>query len=297
MRASHIALAVLIAAIWGINFVAIHVGLQQLSPQLLCMVRFLGASMPALFFIKRPAVPFWMIAGYGLTMFALQFIFLFIGMHLGITPALSSLLMQLQVFFTIFLAYLFLQEQPRKTQIFGALVSFSGIVLVGLHLDSPISLLGFMSVIIAAFSLSVGNLISKKIGCVNMFALVVWGSFVAWIPLFLLVMVTDGLFATLTTIRHLSFESTGALFYITYISTVVGYVGWSGLLSKYPTIMVAPFRLLVPMFAFLGSAFFLPEPLQSWKLTSAALVITGLCINLLVPRFIILRSQALPQEQ
>src|SRR3990167_1599752 len=153
MRASHIALAVLIAAIWGINFVAIHVGLQQLSPQLLCMVRFLGASMPALFFIKRPAVPFWMIAGYGLTMFALQFIFLFIGMHLGITPALSSLLMQLQVFFTIFLAYLFLQEQPRKTQIFGALVSFSGIVLVGLHLDSPISLLGFMSVIIAAFSL------------------------------------------------------------------------------------------------------------------------------------------------
>jgi O-acetylserine/cysteine efflux transporter len=42
--------------------------------------------------------------------------------------------------------------------------------------------------------------------------------------------------------------------------------------------------LLVPVFGFTASTLLLDEPLQSWKLIAAVLVIGGLCINLFGPR-------------
>jgi len=75
-----------------------------------------------------------------------------------------------------------------------------------------------------------------------------------------------------------------------YPTTLFGFAAWSWLLSKYPASMVAPFTLLVPIFGILSSAIFLGEPLQSWKLLAAALVISGLCINLVVPRLMMRNS-------
>ncbi|OGT56675.1 MAG: acetylserine transporter [Gammaproteobacteria bacterium RIFCSPHIGHO2_12_FULL_42_10] len=287
MRFYHLALALLVSAIWGLNFVVIHYGLKEISPQLLCMSRFAGASFPAIFFIKKPKAPFKLIILYGLVMFAIQFTLLFFGMQLGVSPSLSSLLMQTQVFLTIFLAFLFLGEKANHWQLLGAVVSFSGIVLVGRHIDGHLSLLGFILIIAAALAWSIGNLISKKIGQVNMFSLVVWGSFIAWIPLFLMSLYTEGLSDMIHIFTHLSWVSIIAVLYTTYLSTVVGYVSWNWLLSKYDAAVIVPFTLLVPIFAFLGATLLLREPLQPWKLIAATLVVTGLCISLLAQRLIL----------
>jgi len=280
-------LAILIAAIWGFNFIAICYGLQQISPELLCLSRFLGASLPAIFFIKRPPVPFRMIILYGLVMFALQFICLFFGIKAGMTPGLSSLLMQTQAFITMFLAFIFMGERPSRWQLVGAGVSFSGIILVGAHLDSHMTVLGFMLVIIAAISWSIGNIVSKKIGKVNMLSLVVWSSFVACFPLLLMSLYMDGIDQIIYSAQHISWASAVSIIYITYLSTVVAYVGWSWLIVKYPAAVVAPFMLLVPIFAMLSSIVFLNEPMQLWKLVAAALVVMGLGINLIAPRLMV----------
>src|SRR5690554_3771069 len=94
-------------------------------------------------------------------------------------------------------------------------------------------------------------------------------------------------------IQHLSGESFVAILYITYCSTLVGYIGWRWLLSLYPAMVVAPFAMLVPIFSFLSSALFLHEPLQPWKLTAATLVMLGLGINLLAPRLIAVEEATL----
>ncbi len=113
MPFSHLLLALLVVFVWGINFIFVKLSLEEFSPLLLCAVRFLLASVPAVFFIKPPAVPFKIIAGYGLIMFALQFALLFIGLRVGMTPGVASLLMQVQVFFSMFFAIIFLGEQPQ----------------------------------------------------------------------------------------------------------------------------------------------------------------------------------------
>jgi 16S rRNA (guanine527-N7)-methyltransferase len=48
MRPAHLALAVLVAAIWGLNFVVIEVGLEDFPPLLLSALRYALAALPLL---------------------------------------------------------------------------------------------------------------------------------------------------------------------------------------------------------------------------------------------------------
>ena len=127
MPLKHILLALLVVVIWGVNFIFVKLSLDECSPLLLCALRFLLASVPAVFFIRPPAIPFKIVALYGMFMFAIQFSLLFLGMHVGMTPGMASLIMQVQVFFSLFFGAVFLNEKPNAWQIIGALVSFSGI--------------------------------------------------------------------------------------------------------------------------------------------------------------------------
>lgn len=284
MQISHLLLALLVILVWGFNFVAIKVGLIGLPPLLLCCARFFLTSIPAIFFIKKPNASWKMIISYGLIMFALQFALLFMGMYAGVTPGLASLLLQVHVFFSTFLALLFFQEKLHGWQVGGALLSFTGIGLIGFHLGGTITPIGFILVIAAAASWGAGNIISKKIGKVNMVSLVIWGSLIAWPPLLLLSLLVEGPSAITQSLTHLNWSSGGSVLYITYLSTLFGFGVWSWLLHHYPVSTVAPFTLAVPVLAMVSSMLVLGEPLQPWKIYSGAMILGGLCINLLGPR-------------
>ena len=284
MQFLHLALAILVVVIWGFNFVVIQVGLQEIPPLLLCFSRFFLTSIPAIFFIKRPQIPFKMLLLYGLTMFALPFSLLFLGMHTGLSASLASLLLQTQAFFTIFLALLFFKEKMHLLQSIGACIACLGMLIVGLNLGQSITLSGLILVIAAAFAWGLGNIISKKIGKVNILSLVIWGSLIAWPLLLTTSLLTDGIDKILYTLEHLSWLSGGTVLYITYLSTLIGFIIWSFLIRHYPLGTVAPFTLLVPIIGFISSFLVLGEPLESWKILAGLLVILGLAINIIGQR-------------
>ncbi|MFI4918764.1 MAG: EamA family transporter [Legionellales bacterium] len=293
MPIAHLLLAGLVVIIWGVNFLFVKLGLEEISPLLLCAMRFFFASIPAVFFIKLPRVSFRIVALYGLVMFALQFSLLFMGMNVGMTPGMASLIMQVQVFFSMFLAVVFLGEQPSLWQVVGALVSFMGIGLVAMHFDSNISLWGFILILAAAAAWGFGNLITKKLHATDLIAVIVWGSFVAAFPMLLLALLIEGPSSFIDTYEHLTWRGVGSLLYIVYASTWIGYGVWNWLMSRYPVGVVAPFTLLVPVVGILSSVLLLGEPFQLWKLISCLLVIGGLCINLISAR--LLRSRAVAE--
>ncbi|MBA2709772.1 MAG: EamA family transporter [Tatlockia sp.] len=276
----HLLLAFLVVIIWGINFIFVKFALLEISPLLLCALRFILASIPAIFFIKPPAIPFKLIAMYGLIMFALQFSFVFIGMHAGMTPGMASLIMQTQVFFSMFFAAFFLGEKTNLWQVIGAIVSFIGIGLVAFHFDASISLLGFVCILGAAASWGLGNLITKKTRQISMIALVVWGSFIASLPMIFLALLFEGTESIRSNIQQLSWLGLSSVLYIVYISTWIGYGVWNWLLSRHSVGTVVPFTLLVPVVGILSSVIILGEPFQLWKLGACLLVISGLFINL-----------------
>ncbi len=132
----------------------------------------------------------------------------------------------------------------------------------------------------AAVSWGIGNLLAKKMGKMNVISLIAWSSFIAWPPLFFIALTVDGPHQFIYGFTHLSFLGIIAITYIVYPTTLFGFAMWSWLLHRYPVSVIAPFTLLVPIFALLSSMLLLHESMQWWKFVASALVITGLIINL-----------------
>ncbi len=285
MPFSHVLLALCVIAIWGINFVVIQIGLRELPPIFLTFLRFFFAAFPAVFFIKRPQIPFKMLFSYAMLMFTLDFAFLFSGMYAGVSSGIASLTLQTQVFFTAILAMIFLKEKLTPWQILGALVAFCGIGLVAINTGGDVNTLGLLLVEFAALSWAGGNLVSKKIGKVDMFSLVVWGSLVAWPPLLLLSFILEYGQWSVESILNVSWLTIGSVAYLVYPVTLFGSAIWSWLLSRHAASTVAPFTLLVPIFGFSSSALILGEGMQGWKIGAGFLIVFGLVINLYGGRF------------
>ena len=279
MKPRDIFLALLVVSIWGFNFVVIKIGLQHLPPILFTALRFIFAALPLVFFVERPRIPFRLLAGYGMFQFALQFTLLFSGMKLGFPPGLASLVIQLQVFFTMGLAVLLLGEHARVTQILGALIAFAGMGLVALNLDAKPTVIGFVLVVAAGLCWASANILTKKIGSVNPLALVAWGSLVASPPLVLASWLIEGTAAWSQALADMNWVSAGAVLFQSYPNTILGFGIWAFLLRKYPAAAVAPFPLLVPVTGMASAALVLSEPLQWWKIAAGVLVLTGLALN------------------
>lgn len=281
----HLLLALLIVTIWGCNFVAIKLALHDLPPLLLCTVRFVFVAFPAVFFLPRPAVTRRQLLTYGFTMFAGQFAFLFLGMKLGLSAGLTSLILQFQVFVTLALAIGVLKERLHAAQIAGALVAIAGFAIVARHTGGDVTIAGLVCVLLAAVSWGFGNFTSKQLGRVNPLALVAWGSLVVPLPMAAASLVFEGPALIAHSLTHLGGPAILGTAYIVYISTLVAYSLWSWLLARHPASTISPFALLVPVFGLLSSALVLGEPLPAWKLQAGAFVLAGLALNVFGPRF------------
>jgi O-acetylserine/cysteine efflux transporter len=279
MTPKDLLLALLVIVVWGLNFVVIKVGLHGMPPMLMGALRFLLAAFPAILFVRRPQVPLrWMLA-YGMTISLGQFAFLFYAMYVGMPAGLASLVLQSQAFFTLFFAALFLGERLRGSNLFGLLVAASGLVLIGLQGGQAMTLAGFALTIAAASMWALGNVVTRKLGKVNLVGLVVWGSLIPPLPFLALSLWLEGSELISQSLRTLGLDSMLVLAYLAFGATILGYGLWSRLLSRYPASQVAPFSLLVPVVGISSSALLLGERLGALQMVGAALVMAGLLIN------------------
>jgi O-acetylserine/cysteine efflux transporter len=275
-------LALLVMAVWGTNFVVIKFALGVLPPLLFATLRFM-LVVPALFFLKRPAVPLWHLAAYGVLIGAGQFGLLYIAMTGFISPGLASLVLQTQVVFTIGLSMIFTGERIRAYQIGAVLLAGAGIVVIATHAHGSATPLGLTLAIGAAFSWAAGNVVARLGGRVNMLAYVAWSSLFSVPPLIALSLLFEGPAAIATGLSHLDAVVLGAVVWQSVGNTLFGYSLWAWLMSRHPAATISPMALLVPVFGMSASAWLLGEPLQDWKLAAAAFVLGGLAVNFFWP--------------
>lgn len=286
-KPTHLLAGVIIVLIWGCNFTAVSFGLEEQPPLTLTFLRFAFSAIPMVFFVKRPELPWYSLAAYGISIFALQFTFLFSGMNAGVSAGLASVVLQLAVFITIGLATLFLGERPHPSQWLGALIGFAGVCLIALHQGTDATLPGLALLLAGALCWSSGNIMAKGFRQpVDALALVAWGSLAAAPFQLLLALGLEGPARLLSSLQHASWISVAAVAYLAWLSTLVGYGLWSHLLRHYPAGTVAPLSLLVPIIGLTASALVLGERLQGWKLMATLLVLLGLSINLFGARLL-----------
>ena len=287
MKPAHILLTLAVVVVWGVNFIVMKAGLEVLPPLLFTLLRFLFAAVPLVFFVRRPAVPLRLITAYGLSQFAIQFALLFGGMKLGMPAGLSSLVIQLQAFFTIGLAALMLGERPRMAQLIGAAIALAGMGLVAIHIESRTTLIGLAMVIAGGVSWAFGNIYTKRIAMfaqasgtrVEALQIVAWGSLVAVPPIALVSLMVEGPESIRNALAAIDWRIAAAVLFNAYATTIFGFGAWSVLMRRYPTATVAPFTLLVPIVGMASAAIFLGETMHWWALVAGALVLAGLAIN------------------
>jgi O-acetylserine/cysteine efflux transporter len=279
-------LALFVVTVWGVNFVAIRWGVDEVAPLLMTALRYTLAALPAVFFIRRPAVSLPVLAGYGFAIGVAQFGLLFMSIKLGMPAGLSSLVMQLQAFFTIGLAVAFLGERPKPAQWLGAAIAFGGIAVIAFERLAGAALVPFLMTIAASFFWGVGNIVTKRAGKIDMLAFVVWSSLVPPIPLFVLSLLFEGPGAVPAAMQNLTWVGSGSLLFVAYAATLFGYGIWSMLLSRYPAGLVAPLSLLVPIVGIVSASLLLGETISGIEIAGSALVFAGLLINVFGPRLL-----------
>jgi len=277
-------LALLVVIIWGINFVFIRWGVQEVPPLFLTGLRYVAAALPAVFFVRRPAVSLPILIGYGLAIGVAQFGLLFMAISLGMPSGLASLVMQLQAFFTFALAFLFLGERINRFQLLGAVIAFTGIAVIALERLELHVLLPLLMCVLAAFFWGVANVATKKAGRIDMFGFVVWASLVPPIPLFALSLLIEGPGAIGQGLTHMSGLGFASIAFNGYAATLMGFGLWSYLLSRYPASTIAPFSLLVPVAGMISAALLLGEGITGLEVAGSVLVFVGLLVNVFGPR-------------
>ena len=294
------ALAVLVTFIWGVNFTFIAWGLESFPPLMLTALRFFFTAVPLVFFLKPPKFNRTLLI-YAIGTFVMQYAFVFTAMHLGASAGLTALLLQIQIFITVLLAYFILGEAVSRMQIIGMLVGVLGLSVIALNLGGDMPLAGFVCILIAAIGWSFGNIASKqastqatqqgsdgaiipsntgsnKASALSALALVVWGGLIACVILTLSSLIFETEAWQLATFTEASLKSWLSLGFIVYVSTLIGFGLWAHLLSQNTASKVMPFALLVPVFGMTTSVLLTGEVVTWWKMLAMILILSGLVL-------------------
>ena len=279
MRGRDMALAIATSVVWGFAFPAIKFGLQDFSAPQLTALRFIVALLP-IFFVRRPRVPWTDIVLIGLTLFTGQFLLMFFAYEAGLPPGLASVTQQIQVFFTVLLAAVFLGDHPTRRQIAGMAVAFAGLALIAFTTGGDLKLTALGLGLAAAFSWAIGNVLVKRADKAPIFALLVWCCLVPPLPSLAISAATDKV-PIWTALAHASWPSLLAVIYLGSLTTNFGFAAWGHLLQRYKAGSVAPFALLAPCTGILASAWLFGEVFPPARYAGMALILAGLAVILL----------------
>lgn len=299
MKTKDLSLAILVVAIWGLNFSFIKLGVALVDPFVLAGLRFSFTSLPLVLFLKRPRTDWRWLAVYGLAFGVGTWGLVTLSLRTGLAPGLAAWLLQSSAFLTPLLGVVWLGDTWTGAQKSGAFIALMGFVLVASSTGGHTSPLGIALVFCAATTLSVANLVVKRSGIKpsGVLGFLAWSCLFAPLPLFALAYFTAGSSAFVALPHQLNGVALASLAFQVYPTTLFGYWVWNSLMSRYNAIEVAPVALLVPIFASLFAWAIFEVGTTPNQAVGMGLILVGLLVSTFFTRlraFILDRSSQLP---
>jgi len=283
MKPADVCIAVLVAVIWGLAFVASRLALDEFSPALMTTLRFAIAAVPCLF-VRKPDVSWPLLIAISLTLFLGQFLAQAYGIAHGVPVGLSSVIVQSQALFTIGFARVAFGERPTPVQTVGIAISTAGLLMICGTVGYDFSVGAFAVLMICPVSFAIGNLLLRRAQGAPMFDLFAWLCLTAAIPLFALTLATDGAEPTWYAVVHMSLTGLICMLCLGALSTSIAYWLWGRLLRDYPAAQVVPFALLVPFVGAGASSIVFHEKFGPLRLAGMVTVVGGIAVMLLSKR-------------
>jgi len=272
-----IACAVAVPLLWGFQFVVIKVGVLEFPPLFFLALRFLAIALLLIPFVRRPTreqlVP---VAAISVFLGGLNFGLFYVGLGLG-SGSMSAVAYQLATPFTILLAWPLLAERPSLTTSVGVLLAFVGVVVLAAGPGLSANALPLLLVVGAALAFAVSNVLTKRYGPFDPLMLMGWSSLLT-VPQVMLIslLLEQGQLASLFTADEKGWL---ALAYTIFVGGIAGFGLWFWLIGQCSMNRVAPFGLLLPVFAVMSSVLFLGDPVTSRLIVGGLLTISGVAIT------------------
>jgi O-acetylserine/cysteine efflux transporter len=282
MSPIQIVCAILVPLLWGYQFVAIKVGLSEFPPLFFLGLRFLGMALLLVPFVDRPSPRQWIpVAAISVFLGGLNFGLFYVGLGLG-SGSMSAVAYQLATPFTVLLAWPLLAERPSRMTAAGVLLAFAGVIVLATGSGLSANVLPILLVVGAAFAFAVANVLTKRYGPFDPLMLTGWSSLFT-VPQMLLMswVLEHGQWRTLATADQRGWL---ALAYTVFVGGIIGFGLWFWLIARCSMSRVAPFGLLLPVFALIFSVMFLGDHLTAALLVGGLLAIFGVAITQVRPQ-------------
>lgn len=268
------AFALLVVFIWGVNFVAIRMSVQDIPPLLTLMIRFMlvaAISLPWILRLRVSDVPMLFLLGLvnGIGYTAV----LFIGMQ-GVSASETVILVQLQVPISIVLAHLVFKDQLNKRMILGVVIAFIGVIIT-IGLPSRLGTAESVAcIVIATFFWAIATLLMRKMKSIHPMTLNGSQALFAILPLYVLTVIHTPDAMTYLVMAH--WQAFAAIGFTALFSSLVAYTLWMYLLGKYRVNQVTPYTLIEPIFGVMAGVIVLSEPFFPHMAVGALVCAVGL---------------------
>ncbi|KLU25363.1 membrane protein [Caballeronia mineralivorans PML1(12)] len=275
MSPIQIVCAVLVPLLWGYQFVAIKLGLAEFPPLFFLGLRFLAIALLLIPFVARPTrKQLGPILAISVFLSALNFGLFYIGLGLG-TGTVTAVAYQLATPFIILLSWPMLGERPSLHTAAGVLLAFIGVVAASGGISVNAIATGLVAA--SAFAYALGNVLTKRYGPFDPLMLV------AWMSLFTVpqVMIASSILERGQLASFATADAYGwlALVYTVLIGGIGGFGLWFWLIARCSMGRVAPFGLLMPVFATMSSVLFLGDRLTPMLVVGGLVALVGVAVT------------------
>jgi O-acetylserine/cysteine efflux transporter len=278
MKPADLALTVLVMVLWGLNFVVAKIGLEELPPMLLVGLRFILVALLLIGFVPIPRGHMLKILGLSVSMGALHFGLMFVGIG-HVDASVASIAIQLQVPFAALLAWIFLGDRLGWHRVGGMALAFVGILVIAGEPRMATRLVPLGCIVTASLLWAIGNVQLRDLRAVSPMALN------AWLALFAApqMLIGSALFehGQWEAMANAGWKGWGAIVYMIVFVTIIGYGFWYRMAQLYPVNLTMAHTLQVPVWGVLSSVALLGERLTWAMVAGSVLTIAGVAIIVL----------------
>lgn len=273
---------VCLCVLFGANAVAIKISLSGLGVFTTAGLRFSMASATIYLWARITGRSFKVKSGQVRQLLIISMVFtvqlsLF---YLGLSKSNASrgtLMVNLQPFFTLFLAHFFIPgDRITKRKTLGILLGFAGVAFVFLEKKggSADFKIGDLLILFAAFLWSCSAVYTKRIiHAFKPFHLVLYPMIFSAPLFFLEGFVWDG-----TMIAHFDTKVLCSLLYQSFVTASFCFVAWLTLLQKYGAVALHSFIFFMPISGVMLGGLILEEPITVNILIALFLIVSGILL-------------------
>lgn len=273
MKPQHFALAVVVSAIGGFQFVVIKVGLGEFPPVLFAAARFVLVIAVLSPYLKRVPGRMVEIAVIALFFGVLHYPLMFLGIKLSAGISSVAIAVQLYAPFSVLIAALFLRERVGRRRLLGLALAFGGVVVIGFEPSVYERLAAFLCVVGGALSMGLAIVLIARTQGIPILTLQAWMALMAVGPLLLLSLAFEG--NPTEALAGAGWLSWAMVAYTAIVGTIISHGGWYYLQRIYPVSVVSTLLLMAPVFGVALGMLIYGEVLTWRFLLGAAATLAG----------------------